>query len=57
MLPICFPVTILPERDGPADGVDYGLELLRASFKYVDEDGVLRYNTKWSVRKLKSDEV
>jgi hypothetical protein len=47
----------LPERSEPAQGVDYGLELLQASFKYVDADGELRYNTKWVVRKLKSDEV
>ena len=46
----------LPEHK-PVDGVDYGVELLRASFKYVDEDGVQQYNTKWSVRKLKCDEV
>ena len=46
----------LPEHN-PVEGVDYGLELLRASFKYVDEDGNQQYNTKWSVRKLKYDEV
>mgnify|MGYP001766020229 CR=1 FL=1 len=47
----------LPEHKPVVDEVDYGLELLRASFKYVDADGELRYNTKWIVRKLKSDEV
>lgn len=39
----------LPEHES-VDGVDYGLELLEASYSFVDEDGVQRYNPKWKPR-------
>lgn len=46
-----------PEHDPVTDGIDYGLELLEASFSFQDEDGIQRFNPKWKYQLTKQERL